>query len=111
MDGSPRRPVTFSEPFLPRHPWRAALLLGTVATPAAVILAVPAPRPLDALLAWPLVLFDIWLAPGGGAGPAGQAVPGSTPVQVAAFAAGVMLTWAHYIVLARLILWRALRPR
>jgi hypothetical protein len=95
--------VTLSEPFLARHPWRAALLLGTVATPAAVILAVPAPRPLDALLAWPLVLFDIWLVPGAGGG--------GTPRHAAAFAAGVVLTWVHYIVLARVILWWVLRRR
>lgn len=100
--------MTSSEPFLARHPWRAALLLGTAATPAAVILAVPAPRPLDALLAWPLVLFDIWLAPAAGAGSPAQ---GSTPLHAAAFAAGVVLTWMHYIVLARVILWWALRRR
>lgn len=99
------------EPFLQRHPWRAALLLGTVATPAAVILAVPAPRPLDALFAWPLVLFDIWLASATGAGGAGLPPQGSTPLHAAAFAAGVVLTWAHCIVLARVVLWRALRRR
>ena len=107
MNGPPK-PVTFSEPFRARHPGRAALLLGTVATPAAVILAVPAPRPLDALFAWPLVLFDIWLAPAAGAGGLAQ---GSTPLHAAAFAAGVALTWVHYVVLARVILWRALRRR
>ena len=71
-----------------------ALLLGTVATPAAVILAVPAPAPLDALLAWPLVVLDRLVA----------ARPESGPwVRVLSLVAGIVLTWAHYVVVARLL--------
>jgi hypothetical protein len=55
VHGTAANGPTLSEPFLLRHPWGAAVLFGTTATPAAVILAVPAPRPLDAILAWPLV--------------------------------------------------------
>jgi hypothetical protein len=83
-----------------RQSWIAALLLGSVATPAAVILAVPAPVPLDAILAWPLVVMDRWV----GASGAGA------PVRVLAIFAGIALTWVHYILLARLVLWR-LRKR
>jgi hypothetical protein len=95
-----------SEPFLLRHPWGAAVLFGTTATPAAVILAVPAPRPLDAILAWPLVLIDSLIGPGPNLGTAGHPVYQGTPLLVIGLLAGIMLTWAHYILLARLILWR-----
>ena len=77
-----------------RHPWLAAILLGTLATPAAVILAVPSPRPLDAILAWPLVLMDWWVGQG-------------RPERLAALLVGIVLTWAHYVVLARLGVWWA----
>ena len=75
-----------------RRPWLVALLLGTVATPAAVILAVPAPAPLDALLAWPLVVMDRRVGTGGGPW-----------VRILALVAGIALTWAHYVVAARLL--------
>jgi hypothetical protein len=59
-----------------------------------VILAVPAPAPLDALLAWPLVVLDRWVA----------SRPASGPwVRVASLVAGIVLTWAHYVVVARLL--------
>jgi hypothetical protein len=45
-----------SEPSISRHPWLAALLLATLATPAGVVIAWLAPRPLDAM-ALPLVLM------------------------------------------------------
>ncbi len=79
----------------------AALLLGTVVTPAAVILAVPAPSPLDALLAWPLVLMDRWVGPSTthGAGYPGPAV------RLAALLVGILLTWLHYVLMARLMAW------
>jgi hypothetical protein len=44
-----------------RSPWVTALILGSVATPAAAILAVPAPAPIDARFAWPLVVMDRWV--------------------------------------------------
>ncbi len=87
--------MAFAEPLLPRHSWFVALLLGTVATPAAVILGALAPRPIDAVLAWPLVLFDIWLGPDAGGG-----------ARLSAFAAGAVLTWLTYVLLARVVLWR-----
>jgi hypothetical protein len=79
-----------------RHPWLAALLLGTLATPAAVILAVPAPRPLDVVLAWPLVAMDVWV---------GQRQEGRQ-IRVLALIVGIALTWVFYVFLARLLVWR-----
>jgi hypothetical protein len=79
------------------RPWVAALLVGTAATPPAVILAIPAPRPIDALLAWPLVLIDAKI----GDGDAPRLLLGL---------AGIALTWVHYVLLARLFLWRLSRP-
>ena len=87
------------------HPWIAAVLLGSAATPAAVILAVPAPRPLDAILAWPLVLMDVWVG-SGGVGRAPGKVEHGALARVAALALGIALTWVHYVVLARLVIWR-----
>jgi hypothetical protein len=98
--------VTFAEPFLPRHPWLAALLFGTVATPAGVILGVLAPRPLDAILAWPLVLLDIWVGPGPNNGPAEDPSYEGTPVRLVALGLGIVLTWLFYVLVARLVLWR-----
>src|SRR3712207_552365 len=86
------------EPLPVRRPWLAALLLGSVATPGAVILAVPAPAPLDAVLAWPLVVMDRWL---------GTSV--SPFVRLLATLAGVVLTWVHYVVLGRLLVRRIAR--
>ena len=88
--------MKFEEPFVELHPWLTAFLLGTVATPAAVILAVPAPWPLDALLAWPLVLVDRWVGPGR---------------NIRALVLGVALTWLFYILLARLMIWRVFPNR
>jgi hypothetical protein len=77
-----------------RRPWLTALLLGSVSTPAAVILAIPAPAPLDAVLAWPLVVMDRWIAADGDTGPLAR---------LAAGLLGIALTWVHYILLARLL--------
>jgi hypothetical protein len=77
-----------------QKPWLTALLLGMAATPPAVILAIPAPAPLDAILAWPLVVMDRWIRAGGTAGPLGR---------VGAGLLGIALTWVHYVVLARLL--------
>lgn len=81
---------------LASRPWVLALLLGSVATPAAVILAVPAPWPLDALLAWPLVVMDRRLAGPEQAGPM---------LRLLGLLTGIALTWLHYVVLARLLVW------
>jgi hypothetical protein len=77
------------------RPWSIALLLATTATPAAVILAIPAPAPLDALLAWPLVVLDRWVGPS--VGPVGRLLAGVL---------GIVLTWVHYVVVARLLVGR-----
>ena len=77
-----------------QRPWRTALVVGTAATPPAVILAVPAPRPVDVALAWPLVVIDGWIG------------PERTPLLLVGLLAGIALTWVHYVVLARLVLWR-----
>ena len=83
-----------------RRPWLIALLLGTAATPPAVILAIPAPAPLDAVLAWPLVLLDRWIA-GSDAAPLTRLAFGLL---------GIALTWMHYVLLARLLVrWTARR--
>jgi hypothetical protein len=79
-----------------------AILLGTVATPAGVILAWLAPRPLDLAVAWPLVVLDIWAAR--------PAIGGSAYAQLLLLALGIALTWLFYVVVARVVLWR-LAPR
>jgi hypothetical protein len=92
------------EPLLLGHPWLAAVLLGTLATPAAVIIAVPAPRPLDAVFAWPLVLLDIWV--GSNIGTPQKPVVEGTPVHLVALVVGIAFTWLFYVLLARLVVWR-----
>jgi hypothetical protein len=106
MVRAPAGSATFGEPLVQRHPWLAALLLGTVVTPAAVILAVPAPRPLDVLLAWPLVLLDRLVGPGRNIGTVEEPLYESTPLHLVALLAGILLTWLSYVLLARLVLWR-----
>lgn len=89
-----------------RHPWVAALLIGTVATPAGIVLGWLAPRPLDAVVALPLVLLDIWAAPGAAVTP----IEESPFVRLLLLTLGIVLTWLFYVLAARLILWRVL-PR
>jgi hypothetical protein len=98
--------MTFSEPLLSRHPWFTALLLGTVATPAAVIIAWLAPRPLDALVALPLVLVDVWAAATGAAETPSTEAP---TLRLLLLVLGIALTWLFYVIAARLLLWRLLR--
>jgi hypothetical protein len=81
-----------------RHPWFAALLLATLATPAGVVLAWLAPRPLDAVVALPLVLVDVWATSLG--------ADESPIVRVLLLALGIVLTWLFYVIVARLVLWR-----
>lgn len=87
----------------PQHPWIAALLLGTVITPAGVVLAWLAPRPLDALVAFPLVLLDVWAAPS-------ACVVTGPFARLLLLVLGIVLTWLLYVLAARLVLWR-LAPR
>ena len=86
-----------------QRPWLTALLLAGAATPPAVILAIPAPAPLDAMLAWPLVILDRWIGARGAPGPLGR---------VGAGLLGIALTWVHYLVVARLLVgWVGRRAR
>jgi hypothetical protein len=110
MSHSSAEQVTFTEPFLSRHPWFAALLLGTVATPAGLVFGWLAPRPLDAVVALPLVLLDIWVGPGGNGGAAATPLEESPFVRLLLLTLGIVLTWLFYVLAARLVLWR-LVPR
>jgi hypothetical protein len=100
--------MNFSEPLLSRHPWFAALLLGTVATPAGVVFAWLAPRPLDAVVALPLVLVDVWVASGGATGRAETPSNEAPTLRLLLLLLGIVLTWAFYVLAARLLLWRLL---
>jgi hypothetical protein len=102
--------MNFSEPLLSRHPWLAALLLGTVATPAGVVLAWLAPRPLDAVVALPLVLVDVWAASGWATGTAETPSNQAPTLRLLLLVLGILLTWVFYVLAARLLLWRLL-PR
>jgi hypothetical protein len=86
-----------------RHPWSAALLLATMATPAGVVLAWLAPRPLDAVVALPLVLMDVWATSRGVTGARGDEAPA---IRVLLLLLGIVLTWLFYVLVARLVFWR-----
>jgi hypothetical protein len=100
--------MNFSEPLLSRRPWLAALLLGTVATPGGVVLAWLAPRPLDAVVALPLVLIDMWAASGWATGTAETPSNQAPTLRLLLLVLGIVLTWVFYILAARLLLWRLL---
>jgi hypothetical protein len=108
MTQSSAEQMNFSEPLLSRHPWFAALLLGTVATPAGVVLAWLAPRPLDAVVAWPLVLVDMWAASGWATGTAETPSNQAPTLRLLLLVLGIVLTWLFYVLAARLLLWRLL---
>ena len=94
-----------SEPSISRHPWLAALLLATLATPAGVVIAWLAPRPLDAVVALPLVLMDVWAMSLEGTGttePPGNEAP---ITRLLLLVLGIVLTWLFYVIVARLVLW------
>jgi hypothetical protein len=102
--------MNLSEPLVSRHPWFVALLLATVATPAGVVLGWLAPRPLDAVVALPLVLVDMWAASGAATG-VGDARSNEAPaLRLLLLVLGIVLTWVFYVLAARLVLWRLL-PR
>jgi len=93
---------------LSRHPWFVAFLLATVATPAGVVLGWLAPRPLDALVALPLVLVDMW-ATSSGITDVGNAAGDQAPLlRLLLLVLGILLTWVFYVLAARLVLWRLL---
>jgi hypothetical protein len=102
--------MNFSEPLISRHPWFAALLLATVATPAGVVLGWLAPRPLDAVVALPLVLVDVWAASGWATGTAETPSNQAPTLRLLLLVLGIVLTWVFYVLAARLLLWRLL-PR
>ena len=98
--------MSVSEPSISRHPWLAALLLATLATPAGVVIAWLAPRPLDAVVALPLVLMDVWamsLEVTGTTEPPGNEAP---ITRLLLLVLGIVLTWLFYVIVARLVLWR-----
>ena len=97
------------EPLPVRQPWLTAMMLASAGTPAAVILALPAPAPLDAILAWPLVLMDRLVGPAHNAGTVEEPIYQGTPVRVAAGVLGIALTWLFYVVVARAVIWRLTR--
>ena len=98
--------MKFSEPLISHRPWFAALLLGTVATPAGVVLGWLAPRPLDAVVALPLVLVDVWAASREGMSAAETEGNGATTIRLLLLVLGIVLTWLFYVLAARLLLWR-----
>jgi hypothetical protein len=111
MYRAPARKATLGEPFLLRHAWLAALLLGTAATPSAVILAVLAPRHLGAVLIWPLGLLTQWAGPSLNIGTPERPFYEGTFMHLAAMALGGVLTWLFYVLLARVVLWRVAARR
>lgn len=99
--------MSLTEPFVPRHPWVAALLLGSVATPAGIVLAWAAPRPLDLIVAPPLVLLDMVVHRAGPEAVAGVGV--SRSGEALLLAAGIALTWMFYVLAARGAIGRLVR--
>lgn len=99
--------MNFSEPLVSQHPWFASLLLGTVATPAGVVFGWLAPRPLDAVVALPLVLVDVW-ATAWATGIAETASNEAPTLRLLLLVLGIVLTWVFYVLAARLLLWRLL---
>jgi len=88
------------------HPWSAAVLLATLATPAGVVIAWLAPRPLDVVVAFPLVLLDMWAASHGVSGRADMPNEEAPIVRLLLLVLGIALTWLFYVLAARLALWR-----
>jgi hypothetical protein len=88
------------------RPWSAAVLLATLATPAGVVIAWLAPRPLDALVAFPLVLADMWAASHHLTGTAAPPNDDPSIARLLLLVLGIALTWLFYIIVARVLLWR-----
>ena len=109
MAESSAEQMNFSEPLVSRHPWLVALLLATVATPAGVVLGWLAPRPLDAVVALPLVLVDVWAASGGATRTVETRSNEAPILRLLLLVLGIVLTWVFYVLAARLLLWRLLR--
>jgi hypothetical protein len=101
--------MNLSEPLVSRHPWFAALLLATLATPAGVVLAWLVPRPVDAVVALPLVLVDVWAASSGATRTAETPSNDAPTLRLLLLLLGIVLTWLFYVLAARLVLWRLSR--
>ena len=101
--------MNVSESSVSKHPWSTAFLLATLATPAGVVIAWLAPRPLDAIVALPLVLVDAWATSAGVTGTAAETPGSEAPIlRVVLLVLGIGLTWLFYVLAARLVLWRLL---
>jgi len=98
--------MSLHEPLISRRPWFAALLVATLATPAAVVLAWLAPRPLDAVVALPLVLIDMWATSAGATGTAVVTSNEGPLLRLLLLVLGIVLTWVFYVLVARLVFWR-----
>ena len=99
--------MNFSGSLVSEHPWFTAFMLATLATPAGVVLGWLVPRPLDALVAPPLILVDMWAT-----SRVGQftAESSSNPIpRLLLLVLGIVLTWLFYVLAARLVLWRIVR--
>ena len=94
------------EPLISRRPWFAALMVATLATPAAVVIAWLAPRPLDAVAALPLVLIDMYAASAGAMGTAETTSNEGPLLRLLLLVLGIVLTWLFYILVARFVIWR-----
>ncbi len=75
-------------------------------TPAGIVLGWLAPRPLDAIVALPLVLVDIWAPSVLGNGATETPIEESAFVRLLLLALGIVLTWLFYVLVVRLVLWR-----
>ena len=65
-----------------------------------------APRPLDALVAFPLVLVDMWAVSHGVSSTADRLNDEVPVLRLLLLLLGIGLTWLYYVFAARLLLWR-----
>jgi hypothetical protein len=70
------------------------------------VIAWLAPRPVDALVALPLVLVDMWAASHGVSGTADRPSEEAPIMRLLLLVLGIGLTWLFYVLAARLVLWR-----
>ena len=75
-------------------------------TPAGIVLGWLTPRPLDAIVALPLVLVDIWAPSVVSNGATETPIEESAFVRLLLLALGIVLTWLFYVLVVRLVLWR-----
>ena len=99
--------MNFSGSLVSQHPWFMAFVLATLATPAGVVLGWLAPRPLDAVVAPPLILVDMWAT--SRLGQFTTESPSHPILRLLLLVLGIVLTWLFYVLAARLVLWRVVR--